>query len=111
MNLRNEMLGKILNNNAKVVNMFMSQGNIGRGFSFTKKGPGRTHNNVCTDRRFSDIQNIFYEYDLRVKYGRVSNSFIKRWNKEFRPIRYRSDTNEFILRKLCGKYKAVLRKK
>lgn len=65
------------------INQWMNEGNIGRGFSFTKKGPGRKHNHSGSERRFKNINSISSEFDLRIKYGRISRFFIKRWDKHW----------------------------
>lgn len=76
-------------------------------FSFTRKGPGRIHNATGAERRFKDISNIHNEYDMRIKYGRVSDAFMKRWNKHFK---YMTSSSESMLRKLYGKFTKLLRK-
>jgi len=54
---------------------------IGRGWSFTKKGPGRRHNHAGSERRYKEMH-FDQEYELRWRIGRFSNSFEKRLNRE-----------------------------
>lgn len=93
---------------AKSASKWLSQGNIGRGFSFTKKGPGRRHNNCMTDLKFRHIKDIREEFKLRIKYGRVSDAFIKRWVKHWKSM---PATNESVMKRLVNKFRNVFRRK
>lgn len=92
---------------AKAINRWMNNGSIDRGFSFTKKGPGRKHNNTGTDSRFIHL-NINDEFDARVKYGRISDSFIKRWVKYSKT---QSVGSKSFVRKMIMKFAEALRRK
>lgn len=54
---------------------------IGRGWSFTKKGPGRSHNHVGSERRFKEMH-FDQEYQVRWRIGRFSKSFERLLNRE-----------------------------
>lgn len=57
------------------------RGNIGRGWSFTKKGPGRRHNSTGINRRLRQIKPFELECNERHRIGVYSNEFWKRWDK------------------------------
>lgn len=95
-------------NKVKEINRFVNHGNIGRGFSFTKRGSGRKHNNTSADKRFIGIPDIRNELYLRYKYGRISNSFMKRFNKNSRSV---TGAIQSIMRNIYGKLTKILRNK
>lgn len=93
-----------------VVNLFSSEfhigsGNINRGWSYTKKGPGRRHNNAGANHRLRQIKPFGAECDERYRTGVYSNEFWARWD---RSIKLESSSP---WRNLINKVRNILRRR
>ncbi len=58
----------------------ISVGNVGRGWSYTKKGPGRRHNHTGTEQRLRSL-GIHSEVGERWRLVRYTESFWQRYDK------------------------------
>jgi hypothetical protein len=73
-----DSIKEIAKNNSTI---WVDHYHIGRGWSFTKKGPGRSHNHVGSEIRFKKMH-FDQEYEVRRRIGRFSKTFKNRLNRE-----------------------------